>query len=54
MMTTKQKKDPSKSLIREQILQSAIASFRIEGIKISTEQALGTLKKVEVKPGKSN
>ena len=31
----------------EQILQSAIASFRIEGIKISKEMALETLKKVE-------
>ena len=46
-MKTKQKKDTVKSSTREQILRSAMASFRIEGINISTEQALATLKKVE-------
>jgi len=51
-MKTKQKKDTVKSLTREQILQSALASFRIEGINISVEQAVATLKKVETSLGK--
>ncbi len=46
-MKTKQRKSIVKSLTREQILQSALASFRIEGIYISVEQALTTLKKIE-------
>ena len=53
-MTTKQKKDIAKSSTREQILRSAMASFRIEGIHITTEQAFASLKKVETKLGKSN
>jgi hypothetical protein len=51
-MKTKQKKLTINSSTREQILQSAMASFRIEGINISKEQALATLKKVEANMGK--
>ncbi|WP_157815955.1 hypothetical protein [Spirosoma pollinicola] len=47
-MKTKQKKKTDKSSIREQIACSAIASFRIEGIMISTEQAQLALKKISV------
>ena len=53
-MTTKQKKDIAKSSTREQILRSAMASLRIEGIHITTEQAFASLKKVGTKLGKSN
>ncbi len=45
-MKTKQVKSTDKKILREQILESAVASFRIEGIKISKETALETLKKV--------
>lgn len=38
----------SKQLLRAQILKSAIASFKIEGINISTSAALAVLKKVEL------
>ena len=34
--------------LREQILKSMIASFRIEGIEISSEKAAKILEKVEV------
>ncbi len=43
-----------KARTRKEILRSAIASFHIEGINISEEQALIALKKVEVKLGKHN
>ncbi len=45
----KQKKSIVKSSTREQILRSAIASFKIEGIIISAEQGLEALKRVEKK-----
>ena len=45
--TVKDKKN-----IRKQIMDSAIASFRIEGIHISKEAAIETLKKVELTLGK--
>jgi len=51
-MKTKEAKPRNKKNLREQILQSAIASFSIEGIKISKEMALETLKKVEFSLGK--
>jgi hypothetical protein len=38
--------------LREQILHSMMASFKIEGIKIPIETALATLKKVELNLGK--
>lgn len=34
-------------LLREKIVASMVASFRIEGIIISTEKAAATLKKLE-------
>lgn len=34
--------------LRQEILKSMVASFKIEGIDISPEKALATLKKVEV------
>lgn len=37
-----------KQLLRTQILKSAIASFKIEGITISKKAAIGVLKKVEL------
>ena len=53
-MKTKQAKRSSKSSVREEIVRSAIASFRIEGIYISEKQASATLKKVEASLGKLN
>ena len=51
-MNTKERKVKDKKPSREQIMQSAIDSFRIEGINISKEMALATLKKVELSLGK--
>ena len=51
-MKTKEAKPKDKKIVREQIMQSAIASFRIEGIQISTQMALESLKKVESSLGK--
>lgn len=47
-METKPVKTKDKKIIREQIMQSAVASFCIEGINITKEKALATLKKVEL------
>ncbi len=47
-MKIKQINTKDKKALREQIMQSALASFRIEGINISKEKAFATLKKVEV------
>ncbi len=44
----------SSSDLRKQILKSAIASFNIEGIKISTHAAENSLKRVEAKLQKSS
>lgn len=44
----KQAKTKDKTLIRERIMQSLLASFRIEGINIPQEKALATLKKVVI------
>ena len=51
-MKASQKKKNDKKSPREQIMQSALASFRIEGINISKEKALIALKKVELSLGK--
>ena len=51
-MKVSQKKENDKKSAREQIMQSALASFRIEGINISKEKALIALKKVELSLGK--
>ena len=40
--------------LREEILKSMLASFKIEGIVISHELALKALKKVEFSLGKQN
>lgn len=39
----------SSSKLREQIMRSAVASFRIEGIRISDQIAKNALRKVEAK-----
>jgi hypothetical protein len=39
---------------RAQILRSAIASFRIEGISISNQEAIAVLKKIELNLEKSS
>ena len=51
-METKPKKGKNKKISREQIMHSAVASFRLEGINISKEKALLALKKVELSLGK--
>lgn len=51
-MNTKSKKEKNKLSSREKIMQSALASFRIEGIHIPKEAALLVLKKVELSLGK--
>jgi hypothetical protein len=50
---TKQEKPPKTSKeLRQEILNSMIASFKIEGINISSDFAASTLKKIEVTLGK--
>ncbi len=51
-MKSTAKKDHKISALREQILKSLIASFKIEGIDIPLNVAEQTLKKVELKLGK--
>ena len=51
-MKTTSKKDNNVSDLRAQILNSLIASFKIEGINIPLNVAEQTLKKVEVNLGK--
>lgn len=51
-MNAKPKKGKKKLSSREQIMQSALASFRIEGIYIPKEMALQVLKKVELSLGR--
>ena len=38
--------------LREEIVKSSVASFKIEGIHISNEIAAATLKKIEANLGK--
>lgn len=45
-------KKSSREVLRSQILKSAVASFKIEGINISKSTALNALKKVELNLGK--
>jgi len=40
--------------LREQILQSMVASFKIEGIYVPEDLAIAALKKVELNLGKQN
>ncbi|PIF46691.1 hypothetical protein CLU96_3730 [Chryseobacterium sp. 52] len=42
-----------KHALHQQIMKSAVASFKIEGIKISADVATKTLKKIEAKMAKS-
>jgi hypothetical protein len=50
---TKLEKTPKTSKeLRQEILNSMIASFKIEGINISSDFATSTLKKLEVTLGK--
>ncbi len=51
-MKTTSKKSNQVTLLREQILKSLIASFKIEGIDIPLSVAEQALKKVEVNLGK--
>ena len=49
IVKSKSKKAPkADNTLREQILQSTMASFKIEGINIPIDSALATLKKVEL------
>jgi hypothetical protein len=53
LVKTKSKKSPKTAKeLRQEILNSMIASFKIEGITISPEVAVSTLKKLEVMSGK--
>ena len=47
-MKDKAKKSKGNKALRQQILQSMLASFKIEGINIPTDLALATLRKVEL------
>lgn len=51
-MTPKRTRKPSVS--NEERLRALIASFSIEGIKFSMEEAMALLKKVALTPGKRN
>ena len=51
-MKTIKAKTKEKKILREKILESALASFRIEGIEISKETAYEVLKKVELSLGR--
>jgi hypothetical protein len=46
------KTSKKKQVLREQILRSMLASFKIEGISIPADLAAATLKKVELSLGK--
>jgi hypothetical protein len=51
-MKSTSKKDNKVSALREQILKSLIASFKIEGIDIPLSVAEQTLKRIEPNLGK--
>lgn len=40
------------AISKEERLRALIASFSVEGIKLSMEEAMALLKKVELSPGK--
>ena len=42
----------NKADVREQVMRSMVASFKIEGISISAEKATKSLEKVSAKLGK--
>lgn len=52
MTPRKRTRKPAVSM--EQRLRALIASFSIEGIRLSMEEALELLKKVELSPGTPN
>jgi len=52
MKVKPKKSEKTERSLREEILQSMIASFKIEGINISKDDASATLKKVELNLGK--
>lgn len=52
MRTDSEKPNKKDKSVREQILQSMVASFKIEGIDISADSANAALKKVELNLGK--
>jgi len=52
MAAKKRSRKPAVST--EERLRALIASFSIEGIKLSMEEALALLKKVELSPGTRN
>jgi hypothetical protein len=55
MAAPKDKKtEKDKMSLREQIMHSTIASFKIEGINIPLDKALAALKQVELNLGKKN
>ena len=53
-MDTKKIGKKSAKALRQQIMKSMLASFKIEGIIIAEDMALATLKKVELSLGKQN
>lgn len=52
MKSTVKKTSKKDKSLREQILKSMLASFKIEGIHIPADLAAATLKKVELSLGK--
>ncbi|MEO8589351.1 MAG: hypothetical protein ABI432_08295 [Flavobacteriales bacterium] len=51
---TPPKRTRKPAISKEERLRALIASFSIEGIKLSMEEALALLKKVELSPGTRN
>lgn len=51
---TPPKRTRKPSISKEERLRALIASFSIEGIRLTMEEAMALLKKVELSPGKQN
>lgn len=51
---TPPKRTRKPAISKEERLRALIASFSIEGIKLSMDEALALLKKVELSPGTPN
>lgn len=51
---TAPKRSRKPAISKEERLRALIASFSIEGIKLSMEEAMALLKKVELSPGTRN
>ena len=51
---TPPKRTRKPAISQEERLRALIASFSIEGIKLSMDEALALLKKVELSPGRQN